>query len=195
MALIPMGCLALLLALPVEGKWDFEGGNFESNRYIGCRILAVTDMAVMVANHDKNGKVEIYPFHHRLAQGWYNLLDSDPYCYSRADLKSGDRASMRISTKKGEPEACISFSITERQEGAVPPTRRYKLGDWHPYHERIVAVNNFERDGTPFPYHLGFDARPYEFPAFDPAVPRKLRPKPFPSSRPFTYMEYLLSMR
>ena len=194
-ATIPLGCLALLLALPVEGKWDFRRENEEKHKYIGCHILAVSDLAVMVTNHDNNNKVETYPFHHRLAQGWYNLLDSDAFSYSRADLKGGDRACLRILMKKGEIEACVSFSISARQEGAVPPTRRYKLGDWLPYHERRAAIVQFELDGTPFPYHLGFEARASEFPAFDPAVARKLRPKPFPSSRPFTYPEYLIFIR
>ena len=121
-ATIPLGCLALLLALPVEGKWDFRRENEEKHKYIGCHILAVSDLAVMVTNHDNNNKVETYPFHHRLAQGWYNLLDSDAFSYSRADLKGGDRACLQILRKNCTRhtewgcKSCSQFSRCSRWE-------------------------------------------------------------------------------
>jgi len=185
----------ILLALTAEGKWDFTGSRVADFKWVGCRVLAVTKESVMVTNHDNRNKIEIYPFHHRLASGWFNLLGSDPFSYCRDDLEVGDRVCLTVLKAKGQPDYCVSFGITERPGGKVPPTRRYKPGDWQPTHEVIEAFREFEKNGVPVPPHLDFGSKPYNFPAFDPNIPRRERMKRFPYDRPFSYMEYLIFMK
>jgi len=191
--------LAVLCATPAEGKWDFKaaGNGFDK---IGGRILAVTKNAVTVSitedfNNKKTNEVLTYPFHTRLASGSFNLLQSDSYSYRRDDLKAGDYVALRILTLDNKIEYCVSLSIVERPGGKIPPTIRNTPGDWQPYHEWRNAHRSFENDKIALPPHLTLRARPYEFPAFDPGIPKADRLPRFPYERPFTYIEFALFLR
>ncbi len=192
----PLGihaCAAItLLALTAEGKWDFTSSRVADFKWVGCRVLAVTKESVMVTTHNK---VETYPFHHRLASGWFNLLGPDGFSYCRDDLKAGDQICLNVLQAKSQPDYCVSFGIRERPGGKVPPTRRYKPGDWKPTHEVIEAFREYEKNGVPVPPHLDFGSKPYKFPAYDPNIPRRERFARFPFDRPFTYIELALFLR
>ena len=185
--------LAVLFATPTVDKWDFKPHGKTINRD-GARVLAITKAAITVVQFDDKSKIATYPLHLRLAHGSFNMLDTEIYCYSREDVKLGDVICMRILKGENKVEYCLSISIWERPEGKVPPTRRYMIGDWHPWHEQAEAFRKFEKDGTPIPYHL-IKGKKCEFPAFDPRLPRKDRLKPWPSIAPFTYIEFALFLR
>ena len=185
--------LAVLFATPAPDKWDFKPGGKTIDRD-GARVLAVTKSAITIVQFDDKFKIATYPVHVRLANGSYNLLDSEVYCYRLGDVKPGDIICMRLVKGDEKIDYCLSISIRERPGDKVPRTQRYKIGDWHPWHEQADAFRKFEEDGTPIPYHLS-TGKKYEFPAFDPNLPRKERMKPWPAKAPFTYIEFALFMR
>ena len=185
--------LAAYSATPQEGKWDFKSFDVDKASIVG-RVLAVTENSLLVARMEDKNKVVSYPFHARLRWGSYNLLDSEPFRYRRADLIPGDRVVLHVLTS-GKVGYCTGFSIRERLNGKVPPTQTYKVGDWQPWHEKIEAFWLQETKGIPMPYHLTGGARKYHFPSYDPHIAKEHRIKPWPAQAPFTYMEYLLFMR
>ena len=77
----------------------------------------------------------------------------------------------------------------------MPPSRRYRIGDFQPHHERANAGLAERRDKIPLPRHLGVRANPADYPAFDPNVPRKERLTAWPAKTPLSYYEYAIFMR
>ncbi len=191
--------LAALFANPVPDKWDFQ--HFLPEERQSCRVLAVTPSAIMVSSlKNENGikinQIVTFPFHHRLACGSFNQLNVfDSFCYTRDDVRAGDRIDLQHRVFRNNIDYCIDFRIRERPGGAVPPTRRYRTGDFKPHHECMNAILAERYDKIPLPRHLGVFASSANYPAFDPNVPRKERLAPWPSKAPFSYMEYVLFLR
>ncbi len=187
--------LAVHAAAPREGEWDFEPAGAGVDKVVG-RILAVTETSVMIGKTGaKKNEVVTYPFHHRLRGGSYNQLEGEGLSYKRDDLKVGDIVLLRILKLDQKIDFCVSISIRQRPGGKLPPSAKYRLGDWRPYHEKMNALDALDFSQIPLPRHLTLEAKPYEYPAFDTDVPRKERIKPWPSSAPFTYIEYALFLR
>ena len=183
---------------PAPNKWDFKSIPTD----LSCRVLAVSKSAIAVAsledaiNGYKLNQVLTFPFHYRLAYGSFNQLEVfDRRCYTRDDLRAGDRIDLYHMVVKNKITYCISICIRERPGGAVPPSRRYRVGDFQPHHECANAYAAERNDKTPLPRHLVVRANAADYPAFDPSVPRKDRIAAWPSKTPFSYMEYLLFMR
>jgi len=178
---------------PREG-WDVAEPwiNTES---VGCRVLAITKTTIMAAQLDKKKEVTIYPLHKRLANGGFNLFEMDPHCYRSEDAQVGDFLDLQEYKGDDKITYCLSFSIVMRPGGKVPPTARYKEGDWHPTHERREVYWALQNHRVPFPPHLAIGGKKYELPSFDPDIPRLDRLKRFPYDRSFTYMEYLIFMK
>lgn len=191
----PLFFLAMHLATPREGEWDFAPAGFGFDK-VACRILAVTETAVTISKTEGNkNEVVTYPIHHRLRGGSFNQLEWEGYSYKRDDLKVGDIVTLRILNLDQKIDFCVSFSIRQRPGRKLPPPAKYRLGDWKPYHEKMDALDALEVSQIPLPRHLTLKAKPYEYPAFDTDVPRKERIKPWPTQAPFTYVEYVVFMR
>ncbi len=95
----------------------------------------------------------------------------------------------------GKIEFCVSICIRQRPDGKPPPTRRYRIGDWQPNHEQVDAFYALERDATPLPRHLSLEAKPYDYPCYDPKIIRKNRIKHWPIQAPFSYIDFALLLR
>jgi hypothetical protein len=180
--------LAILFATPAEGKWDFKFAGRATQSVCG-RVSAVTKTAITITllrdgNNLKTNAVLTLPFHHRLACGSLNLLESESYIYRRDDVKVGDCVDLRLVLDK--IQYCASINIWERPGGKLPPTFLSRPTDWQANYEMLNALNAFERDKVPMPSHLTLTALPQHYPAFDPQVPKKDRLKRFPYDRPFT---------
>ena len=190
-------CLAALFAMPAPDKWDFK----HLQAPVSCRILAVTKTSIMVAclsngSGYKNNQVVIFPFHFRLACGSFNQLELfERCCYTRDDLLVGDRIDLNLMSDDQKIVYCVSVSIRGRQDGILPPTRRYRFGDFRLYHERANAYAAERNDKIPVPRHLDAKALPSDYPAFDPRIPRKSRIAPWPAITPMSYIEYAIFLR
>ncbi len=191
--------LATLFATPAPDKWDFK--HFLPEEYLSGRVLAVTESAIMVSSSQngdgfKINRVVTLPFHHRLASGSFNRLAIfEGYCYTRDDVRAGDLIDIHHRVFQNKIDYCVEFRIRERPGGAVPPSRRYRIGDFQPHHERANAGLAERRDKIPVPRHLGVRVLTGEYPAFDSAIPRRERLAPWPSKTPFSYLEYALFLR
>ena len=191
-AFMPAFALAHWFATPVEGNWDFAPAR-GSTQAVG-RVVAVTENSITITHTVKKLPVTVYPFHNRLAMGSFNLLEPDGNAYCRNDAKLGDLVVLRI-LKIGKIDYCISFGICERPDGKVPPCRRYWVGQYQPYHQVCEAARACNERQVPLPYHLYPLTRSYNFPAFDPGIPKGERLKPFPEEHPFSYVEWVLFLR
>lgn len=192
-------CLANLLATPALDIWDFK--HFLPEEYLACRVLAVSKSAIMVSSSQngdgfKINQVVTFPFHHRLASGSFNRLAIfEAYCYTRDDVRAGDRIDIHHRVFQNNTDYCVEFRIRERPGGPVPPSRRYRIGDFQPHHERANAFAAERNDKIPLPRHLGIKVYSGEYPAFDLNVPRKERIAAWPTRTPFSYVEYIAFMR
>jgi len=191
--------LAILFASPALGKSDFKF--FLPEEYLSCRVLAVTPSAIMVSSSQngdgfKINQVVILPFHHRLASGSFNQLAIfEGYCYTKHDVRAGDRIDIHHRVFQDKIDYCVEFRIRERPGGEIPPTRKYRVGDFQPEHERFNAILAQRHDKAPIPRHLSTMALAAEYPAFDPNIPRKERLAAWPTKAPLAYLEYLIFMK
>ena len=189
--------LAQHVGMPAPDKWDFR----YHGDSISCRVLAVSKTAITVScrvndNGYKKNQVVTFPFHHRLACGSFNQLESfDRCCYARDDLLVGDRVDLDLMVLEQNIKYCITLSIRERPGGLVPPTRKYRVGDFQPHHEYVNAYAAERNDKIPIPRHLSFGARAMDYPAFDPHIPRKERFAAWPAKTPLSYIEFALFLR
>ena len=190
--------LATLFVLPALDKWDFNW--FLSEERLACQVLAVTKSAIMVSSSQegdgfKINQIVTFPFHNRLACGSFNHLAFEGFCHTRDDVRAGDRIDMRHRVFQNEIDYCVEFRIRERPGGTVPPSRRYRVGDFKAHHELMNAYWAERDDKTPMPRHLGVFASSMTYPAFNANIPRKDRLAPWPAKTPFSYIELALFMR
>ncbi len=154
--------LATLFAKPSPDKYDFK----HLPEGLSCRVMAVSKFAITVvcirnANGHKTNEVLTFPFHYRLACGSFNQLqDFEGRCYGRDDLLAGDRIELFHKVVENNIDFCIALCIKERPGGVIPPSRRYRVDDFQPYHELKNAHLAERYDKIPLPRHLGVYASP-----------------------------------